>query len=85
MVWGEGCCCCRSWSSANRCGVKVDVWLWSGPINVKGREEIVAKRGSSMRRLIERKFQSQSLDSGIVFYLNSLSLFNQCHREDVIE
>jgi hypothetical protein len=55
VVWGEGCCCCGSWSSANRCGVKVDVWLWSCPVNVKGTE-VVAKRDSSMRRLIEAKF-----------------------------
>jgi hypothetical protein len=53
VVCGEGRCCFKSWSSANRCGVKVDVWLWSCPVTVKGRE-IVAKRDSSMRRLIER-------------------------------
>ena len=41
-------------------GVKVDVRLWSRPVNVKGTE-VVAKRDSSMRRLIERNFQSQSV------------------------
>jgi hypothetical protein len=29
LVCGESFCCCCCWNSTNRCGVKVDIWLWS--------------------------------------------------------
>src|SRR5271170_1894858 len=83
VVWGESCCYCDCWNSADRCGVKVDVWLWSCPVIVKGTK-VVAKRDSSMRRMIEREFQYVNrkafLDSSIVFYR-----FHHCQIKAIVK
>ena len=33
MVCGESCCYYYYWDDANRCGVKVDIWLWSRSVS----------------------------------------------------
>ena len=76
LVGGEGCCYCGRWNSANRCGVKVDVWLWSCPMKLEETEICVDGNGS-MRRMIDRSLEDVSckafLDSLIIFYQSHLT------------